>query len=72
LEAVACGVPVVGSNKGRIPEALNETVSILVDPTKGNLKSAISELHLDKQKYQKLANSCRQYARIFLRKTLIP
>ncbi len=62
MEAVACGVPVVGSNKGGIPEALNETVSILVEPTKDNLKLVINELYLDKLKYQKLANNCRQYA----------
>ncbi len=52
IEAVACGVPVIGSNKGGIPEALNETVSILVEPTKDNLKSAISGLYFDEHKYQ--------------------
>ena len=41
-------MPVVGSNKGAIPEALNEEVSILVDPNAENLEGAIRKLYLDK------------------------
>ena len=32
-------MPVVGSNKGGIPEALDESVSILVEPSKENWRS---------------------------------
>jgi len=62
MEAVACDLPVVGAKKGGIPEALDETVSVLVDPTAENLKSSIEELYQNQEKYQKLKNNCRVYA----------
>lgn len=61
-EAVACGSPVVGSNKGGIPEALDETVAILVAPTVDNLERSISRLFNDRDYYQQLKSNCRKYA----------
>ena len=62
MEAVACGVPVVGSNKGGIPEALDDSVSILTDPTVENLTRAIHQLYHDQDAYQRLKENCRAYA----------
>lgn len=62
MEAVACGLPVVGSNKGGIPKALDSSVSILVDPTVENLKNAIDKLHKDKKSFAKLQGHARSYA----------
>ena len=62
MESVACGTPVVGSNRGGISEALGETVSILVKPTHNNLKNAIKTLYTDKEKLKTLKNNCRDYA----------
>jgi len=62
MEAVACGLPVVGSNKGGIPEALDESVSILVEPSKENLKKAIEDLYKDQNRYLELKKNCRKYA----------
>ncbi len=62
MESVACGTPVVGSNRGGISEALNETVSILVKPTHNNLKNTIKMLYVDKEKLKILKNGCRDYA----------
>ncbi|VVB86555.1 D-inositol-3-phosphate glycosyltransferase [uncultured archaeon] len=62
LEALSCGVPVIGADKGGIPEAIDRSVSILIEPTLENLKSAIEELYNDKRKYEMLAGNCRDYA----------
>lgn len=62
LEAVSCGLPVIGANKGGIPEALDSSVSVLVEPTLKNLKIAIEDLYTNKEKYNYLAGNCRPYA----------
>jgi len=68
MEAVACGIPVVGSNKGGIPEALNSSVSVLVPPTVENLTMSIRKLYKDKLFYAALSNNCRDYALIHFSK----
>ncbi|MCD4703629.1 MAG: glycosyltransferase family 4 protein [Methanosarcinaceae archaeon] len=62
LEAVSCGLPVIGANRGGIPEAVDKTVSILIESTDENLKNAIEELYTNKTKYQLLAGNSRVYA----------
>ncbi len=62
MESVSCGIPVVGSNRGGISEALNKTISILLKPTHDNLKNTIQMLHMDKQKLMALKMDCRNYA----------
>lgn len=62
MEAVSCGLPVVGSNKGALTEALDNTVSILVKPTIDNLVDAILKLYNDKVFYKRLKDNCRFYA----------
>ena len=62
MESVACGIPVVGSNRGGISEALNKTISILLEPTHDNLKNAIKMLHLDNKQLKALKMDCRNYA----------
>ena len=62
MESVACGIPVVGSNRGGISEALNKTISILVTPTHENLKNVIKMLHIDNEQLKALKIGCRDYA----------
>jgi glycosyltransferase involved in cell wall biosynthesis len=62
MESVSCGIPVVGSNRGGISEALNKTISILLEPTHDNLKNAIQMLHMDNQQLKALKMNCRNYA----------
>lgn len=62
MEAVACGLPVVGANKGGIPKALDSSVSILVDPTVENLAEAIDKLHKDKKLFAAKQSQARKYA----------
>ena len=62
MEALACGSPVVGSNKGGIPEVVAQNVGILVDPSVENLTEAVSRLYKDRKLFQKLKQNCRSYA----------
>jgi len=62
MEAVACGIPVVGSNLGAIPEALDNSVSILFHPTVNNFIKNINLLFQNPQKYRNLQKNCRSYA----------
>jgi len=60
MESVACGTPVIASNRGGLPEALNSSVAILIKPTTSTtLKKAILEMQKNYNKYQK---TCRPYA----------
>jgi glycosyltransferase involved in cell wall biosynthesis len=62
MESVACGTPVVGSNRGGISEALDKTVSILMEPTSENLKNSIKMLQTNKGQLEALKTGCRDYA----------
>jgi glycosyltransferase involved in cell wall biosynthesis len=62
LESISCGLPLVGSNKGAIPLAVDSSVSVLVEPTMENLKNTINDLYNNKKKYERLAGNCRDYA----------
>lgn len=41
LEAIACGVPVISSNVGGLPELVDERIGVLVDPNSKSLAKAI-------------------------------
>lgn len=62
LESLSCGTPVIASNKGGIPEALDETVGILVEPDAQSFKSAILKLFYDREQLKALKDNCRPYA----------
>lgn len=62
LEALACGLPILGSNLGAIPEALDDSVSILFKPTLKNFVSNIKTISQNKKLYKKLQNNTRRYA----------
>lgn len=59
MEALACGLPVIASNRGAITEVINSSVGIIIKPTFSNFKEAILKMQKDYQKYQK---NCRPYA----------
>jgi len=61
MEATASGLPVIASNLGGLPEALDSSVSILVKPSLKNFSKAIEKIS-HKVIYNKLQINCRQYA----------
>ncbi len=62
LESLACGTPVIGSNRGAIPEAMDKSVGKLIDISPSNIKQAVEELYVNKGKLLGLASNCRKFA----------
>lgn len=62
LESLACGTPVIGSNRGAIPEAMDETVGRLIDINPMNVKNAVEYFYKNSGKLQKLSENTRNFA----------
>lgn len=62
LEALACGTPIIGANRGAIPEAMDETVGKLIDVRPENIKNAVEYFFENRDKLRKLAQNCRAFA----------
>lgn len=62
LEALACGTPVIGSNRGAISEAITSKVGELIDITPDNIKRKIEYYYSHRASLRKLANNCRIFA----------
>jgi len=62
LESLACGTPVIGANRGAIPESMDESVGKLIDITSGNIKEAVGYFFENRDKLKKLAQNCRTFA----------
>lgn len=62
LEALACGIPVIGSKRGAIPEALDETAGKIIDISSENIKQAVQYFYSHRAELKKLASNCRKFA----------
>jgi len=62
MEALACGLPVIASNRGAIPEVVDSSVALVVEPTLKNLTNSIKSLYGNKKLFQKLKNNSVKYA----------
>jgi len=62
LEALSCGTPVIASKSGGIPEALDSSVGVLIEPTINNIKERVMYFHNNPSVLLKLARNCRKYA----------
>lgn len=63
LEALSCGLPVIASNMGVIPEELNKDVGILIEPTPENFMKEISSLYKNRKILEKMSQSAILFAR---------
>lgn len=62
LEALACGTPVIGSNKGAISEAIDETVGKLIEVSSDSITDTIKFYYHHQERLKYLASHCRKFA----------
>jgi len=63
LESIACGVPVLVTNKGCVPWYVDSSVGDVIDPTKENIKGKILYYCNNPDKLKDKASLCREYAK---------
>lgn len=62
IESLSCGTPVIGSRRGGIPEALDSSVGILVEPEPKEISDTILRLYEHPEALSRLAGNCRKFA----------
>jgi len=60
LEAISCGIPVIGSSTSGLSEVINEKIGVLFEPGVENIKNAILYILNNYEKYSK---NCLEYSR---------
>lgn len=60
--ALFCGTPVIASNRGALPEVVNDSVGKVVEPTPMEIAKIINFLFTHQEQLEKRASKCRQYA----------
>lgn len=62
IEALSCGTPVIASNRGGIPEAMDSSVGFVIEPEEGEIANAIAYLNQHPDELENLRENCRKYA----------
>ncbi len=62
IESLSCGTPVIGSRRGAIVEAMNESVGIFVDVSGRNISKALNKFIRNKSKAKKMRDNARRFA----------
>ena len=62
LESLACGVPVIGANRGAISEALTSEVGKIIDISPEKIKEMVEYFYNHKEVLNKLKVKCRSFA----------
>jgi len=61
LESLACGTPVIGSNRGAIPEAMNNSVGELIKITPYTIKNIVEYFYSHPEKLLAKSKNSRRY-----------
>lgn len=61
-EAFSCGVPVIASRRGAIPDIITDRTGILIEPGIAALKDNILKMYRDRGLLEGLSRNCRDYA----------
>ncbi|OGE42654.1 hypothetical protein A3B45_00425 [Candidatus Daviesbacteria bacterium RIFCSPLOWO2_01_FULL_39_12] len=62
LESLACGLPVIGSNRGAVPEAMDDSVGRLIDVSPENIRTAVEYFYTHRDELRRMAKNCRKFA----------
>ena len=62
LEGIGCGTPIIATNQGCIPEIIDDSIGVMINPTVKNLKNTIEFLYNNRSELAKRAKKCRSYA----------
>ena len=62
LEALACGTPIIAANRGGIPEVMDSSVGVFIEPSAENIVQTINFLYYNPEELAKLKANCRPYA----------
>lgn len=62
MESVACGTPVLASNKGGLSDAVSKETGLLFNPTPDNLEKNLTYFLNHKDILKKIEKNCRKYA----------
>jgi glycosyltransferase involved in cell wall biosynthesis len=62
LEALACGTPLIAANRGGIPEVMDASVGVLVEPTADDFTSKVCHYYDHREELAILADNCRSFA----------
>lgn len=60
--ALFCGTPVIVSNRGALPEVVNDTVGKIINPTPSEIAKAVNDYFLNREALIKCALHTRDYA----------
>ena len=63
LEALACGTPILGSTKGAIKEAMDESVGLFINPTRQEIKKNVEYLLENKNVLKRLSRKTREFVK---------
>lgn len=62
LESLSCGTPVIGSRRGAISEAMDDSVGKLINVSPENIKDAVEYFFKNPDVSEKMKENCRKFA----------